>query len=210
MAGCSTWGGRLQRLERFTRSKITLLEFIYTTCVDPEGCPLAYRAFDSLKTRIHATPDLTGKVRFVTVSFDPARDTPAVVMRYAGSAAEVQQYSGIAQVVERSGNKCWIHWRLACPTFLRQTFTEWAGATIPRSFYHIASNTRLRHRAGLTMSFRALGKMKSSGSSAVCGRNKLRPQIQCSTISRQQHKNREFTQLGNRLRDKDGRGTTST
>lgn len=57
--------------------------------------------------------------------------------RYA-SAAEVQQYSGIAPVVERSGNKCWTHWRLACPTFLRQTFTEWAGATIPRSFWAAA------------------------------------------------------------------------
>ena len=57
--------------------------------------------------------------------------------RYA-SAAEVQQYSGIAPVVERSGNKCWTHWRLACPTFLRQTFIEWAGATIPRSFWAAA------------------------------------------------------------------------
>src|SRR5688500_9550303 len=44
--------GRFQRLDRFTRGKITLLGFIYTTCVDPEGCPLAYRVFDSLKTRI--------------------------------------------------------------------------------------------------------------------------------------------------------------
>jgi len=38
-------------------------------------------------------------------------------------------------VVERSGNKCWVHWRIACPTFLRQTFVEWAGSTIPRSFW---------------------------------------------------------------------------
>jgi transposase len=57
--------------------------------------------------------------------------------RYA-SAAEVQQYSGVAPVVERSGKKCWIHWRIACPIFLRQTFTEWAGATIPRSFWAAA------------------------------------------------------------------------
>jgi transposase len=57
--------------------------------------------------------------------------------RYA-SAAELQQYSGIAPVVERSGGKCWTHWRLACPTFLRQTFIEWAGATIPRSFWAAA------------------------------------------------------------------------
>ena len=54
--------------------------------------------------------------------------------RYA-NAAQVQSYSGIAQVVERSGNKCWIHWRIAYPTFLRQTFVEWAGSTIPRSFW---------------------------------------------------------------------------
>jgi hypothetical protein len=25
--------------------------------------------------------------------------------------------------------------RIACPTFLRQTFVEWAGSTIPRSFW---------------------------------------------------------------------------
>src|SRR5687767_7625352 len=30
--------GRVQRLDRFTRGKITLLGFIYTTCIDPDGC----------------------------------------------------------------------------------------------------------------------------------------------------------------------------
>ncbi|MGC4065281.1 MAG: transposase [Polyangiaceae bacterium] len=25
----------------------------------------------------------------------------------------------------RSGNKCWVHWRYSCSTFLRQTFVEW-------------------------------------------------------------------------------------
>lgn len=54
--------------------------------------------------------------------------------RYAGAAA-LQQYAGIAPVVERSGNKCWVHWRMHCPTFLRQTFIEWAGTTISRSFW---------------------------------------------------------------------------
>ena len=43
------------------------------------------------------------------------------------SAAEVQKYSGIAPVTERSGRKHWVHWRWQCPTFLRQTFVEWAG-----------------------------------------------------------------------------------
>jgi transposase len=43
------------------------------------------------------------------------------------SAAEVQQYSGIAPVTERSGKHVWIHRRFACPKFLRQTFHEFAG-----------------------------------------------------------------------------------
>ena len=38
--------GRPQRLSRFTREGITLLGFIYTKCIDPEGCPLAYRVFE--------------------------------------------------------------------------------------------------------------------------------------------------------------------
>lgn len=54
--------------------------------------------------------------------------------RYA-SAAQLQQYSGIAPVVERSGKKCWVHWRLQCPKFLRQTFVEWAAESIPRCFW---------------------------------------------------------------------------
>jgi cytochrome oxidase Cu insertion factor (SCO1/SenC/PrrC family) len=79
--------GRSQPLSRYTRDQITLLGFIYTTCIDPEGCPLAYRVFDALKEAIAATPALHGKVRFVTLSFDPARDSPDVMRQYAGSRA---------------------------------------------------------------------------------------------------------------------------
>ena len=51
------------------------------------------------------------------------------------SAAEVQKYSGIAPVTERSGQKSWIHWRWQCSTFLRQTFVEWAAQTINKSYW---------------------------------------------------------------------------
>jgi protein SCO1/2 len=77
--------GRPQRLSRYTRERITLLGFIYTTCVDPEGCPLAYRVFDALKQSIAARPALRDQAQLLTLSFDPARDTPAVMQRYAGS-----------------------------------------------------------------------------------------------------------------------------
>ncbi len=43
-----------------------------------------------------------------------------------GAATEMQELSGIAPVTEQSGTKRWVHWRLACPKFLRQTFQEFA------------------------------------------------------------------------------------
>ena len=51
------------------------------------------------------------------------------------SAAEVQKYSGVAPVTERSGKKHWVHWRWQCPTFMRQTFVEWAAQTINKSYW---------------------------------------------------------------------------
>jgi transposase len=54
--------------------------------------------------------------------------------RYA-SAAALQKYAGIAPVTERSGKKSWVHWRLQCPKFLRQTFVEWTAESIRHSFW---------------------------------------------------------------------------
>jgi transposase len=52
--------------------------------------------------------------------------------RYA-TASEIQCYSGIAPVTESSGKQKWIHWRWACPKFLRQTFHEWAWLSTRKS-----------------------------------------------------------------------------
>ena len=48
-------------------------------------------------------------------------------------ADELQMHSGIAPVTERSGKKTWVRWRWQCPTFMRQTFVEWAAQTINKS-----------------------------------------------------------------------------
>ena len=53
----------------------------------------------------------------------------------SASATELQQYAGIAPVTERSGKKAWVHRRLQCPKFLRQTFVEWAAESIRHSFW---------------------------------------------------------------------------
>ena len=50
-------------------------------------------------------------------------------------AAAVQRCVGVAPVTERSGNKSWVHWRFRASKFLRQTFVEWTGETIPKSFW---------------------------------------------------------------------------
>jgi transposase len=44
--------------------------------------------------------------------------------------ASLQKYVGVAPVREKSGGKLWTHWRWNAPTFLRQTFVEWAGQTV--------------------------------------------------------------------------------
>lgn len=80
--------GRLQRLSDLTRDRITLLGFIYTSCMDPDGCPLAYRVFARLRDEIRAAPALRDEVQLVSLSFDPARDSPSVMRRYAGSRLE--------------------------------------------------------------------------------------------------------------------------
>lgn len=51
------------------------------------------------------------------------------------NAGQLQRYSGVAPVTQRSGKKCWVHWRWQCPTFVRQTFVEWAAQTINKSFW---------------------------------------------------------------------------
>jgi transposase len=81
--------------------------------------------FELFNTLPGAGPQLAPRL---LVAFGEQRE------RFA-NAAEVQKYSGIAPVTERSGNKHWVHWRWQCPTFLRQTFAEWAAQTINKSYW---------------------------------------------------------------------------
>jgi hypothetical protein len=46
------------------------------------------------------------------------------------TAADMQKFSGIAPVLERSGKMEWVHFGWDCPKFVRQTFHEWASHSI--------------------------------------------------------------------------------
>jgi transposase len=62
------------------------------------------------------------------------------------AAREVQQLSGIAPILERSGKSCWVHRRWACPKFVRQSFHEFAGQSILQSVWARAFYDQLRQR----------------------------------------------------------------
>ncbi len=70
------------RLHGLLGSEIVVLSFIYSTCSDTNGCPLATAVLYKLRSTIEAQPALAGKVRFVSLSFDPVQDTPEVIRLY--------------------------------------------------------------------------------------------------------------------------------
>lgn len=66
------------------RGKLTLYNFTYTNCVAP-GCPETGSATRALQERL-ATVDTAGiPVQFVTISFDPERDTPEALKQWAAA-----------------------------------------------------------------------------------------------------------------------------
>lgn len=60
-----------------------VVTFIYTRCPLPDFCPLMDRRFGEIQAAAAADATLTGKVRLLSVSFDPAFDTPAVLSAHA-------------------------------------------------------------------------------------------------------------------------------
>lgn len=79
--------GRSRRLGEYMRGRVTLLSLVYTYCTDPTGCVLAYETSIVLKDRIVADPKLRGRIRFVSLSFDPINDSPETMRLYGGELA---------------------------------------------------------------------------------------------------------------------------
>ena len=64
-------------------NKVTLLNFMYTTCTDINGCPLATAVFHKIQQKVSKDPELSKKVRLLSLSFDPKNDTPEIMKLYA-------------------------------------------------------------------------------------------------------------------------------
>jgi transposase len=70
------------------------------------------------------------------------------------SPVQLQSHSGIAPVTQKSGNSCWIHHRIACAKFVKQTFHEFADQSIryspwARAYYDLQRARGKNHNAAL-------------------------------------------------------------
>jgi len=72
-----------QNLHDLMADKIVLLSFIYSTCSDVNGCPLATGVFHKINRRLQQTPEIAKKIRLLTLSFNPLHDTPEAMRHYA-------------------------------------------------------------------------------------------------------------------------------
>jgi cytochrome c peroxidase len=57
-------------------NRLAVVAFVYTSCAEAAGCPLAEAIMQRLDRRLADDPALAPQVRLITISFDPERDTP--------------------------------------------------------------------------------------------------------------------------------------
>ncbi|MCP1335559.1 SCO family protein [Futiania mangrovi] len=73
--------GAAHHLARLFRDRITVMAFMYTRCGNI--CPVAAMRMTDLQALAGEMPEVAGKLQLVSVSFDPAHDTPARMGEYA-------------------------------------------------------------------------------------------------------------------------------
>ena len=69
-------GGGATGLAGLKSGRLAVVAFVYTTCAEAAGCPLAGAIMQRLDRKLADDPALAGQVRLLTISFDPERDTP--------------------------------------------------------------------------------------------------------------------------------------
>lgn len=84
--------GKRRQLSEFTQGRVTLLAFMYASCADPNGCPYAFTVMHMVKSELDKLAGARDQVRFVSLSFDPVRDTPQVLALYGGDHSGAGQH----------------------------------------------------------------------------------------------------------------------
>jgi cytochrome oxidase Cu insertion factor (SCO1/SenC/PrrC family) len=78
---------RQLRLRELTHGRITVMSFIYTRCAAAKACPYATGVLLQLHRLSAEDTVLAKEMRLVSMSFDPANDTPERMAGYAALAA---------------------------------------------------------------------------------------------------------------------------
>jgi protein SCO1 len=84
------------------RGAAMAVSFIYTRCPLPQFCPFIDRRFGELQQIVASDPALAGKVRLVSISFDPKFDTPAMLRAHAkkvGADPAVWRFAGAEEAI---------------------------------------------------------------------------------------------------------------
>jgi len=71
--------------------RLVLLSFVYGSCNDAEGCPMATSTLYRTGQKLAREDALRDEVRMLTLSFDPERDTPEVMARYGEHLARATE-----------------------------------------------------------------------------------------------------------------------
>jgi cytochrome c peroxidase len=69
--------GKSVSLLGLATEKVAVVSFMYTSCADVGGCPLAAAVLQQVDRLLSERPELAKRVTLLSVSFDPERDTPA-------------------------------------------------------------------------------------------------------------------------------------
>jgi cytochrome c peroxidase len=87
-----TGDGTSTTLHTLFGDRVVVLSFVYASCSDVNGCPLATAVLHRVQRRLAGEAALAGRVRLLSLSFDPARDRPETMRRYgerfAGGAVD--------------------------------------------------------------------------------------------------------------------------
>jgi protein SCO1/2 len=80
------------------RGKLVVLDFVYTSCQGP--CPMLTSAHVTLQRSL--PPELRARTRFVSISLDPARDTPMTLRAYGlARGADLTSWSFLTGPADR-------------------------------------------------------------------------------------------------------------
>jgi cytochrome oxidase Cu insertion factor (SCO1/SenC/PrrC family) len=74
--------GREVQLHELLDGRVAILSFIYTRCMDPRACLRATGVLNQLQRLSRRDSTLVDKLTLITLSFDPAHDTPEIMSRY--------------------------------------------------------------------------------------------------------------------------------